>query len=100
MPTALNAIFAYVLAHPEGIEAGAKTLINMFKATTAPTATTTGLVNIGPSPAIEALQAFMNLLPLGLPSLKTDGYLGPKTEAAVLAMLALAKPYLSLLPHA
>lgn len=99
----LASLFAFLLANRGTIESAASTLINMLAATTAATPTTvpatptTPAVERRPDPTVKELQEFLNLLPLGLPPLVADGWMGKKTAEAFHAAVALIKPYLGAL---
>jgi len=105
----ISSIFAYIFANKDTAIATINTLINMYKATTAPVQTTvpatpeSGDVPAMPSitkkksPEIEELQAFLNLAVKPQPPLAVDGWLGPKTEAAIHQGVEMLKPYLPML---
>lgn len=56
---------------------------------------TSVVLNRAPSAAIRELQHILNETVHPQPPLKEDGWLGPKTERALLQGLAMAKPYLA-----
>jgi hypothetical protein len=105
----LSSIFALILSNPKAIEDTVAGLINMFKATTAPAPVTVpgvpasgptaaiAAVSKKPSEAIRALQKLLNQFVKPQPALVEDGWLGAKTEAAIMSGLTMAKPYLSML---
>lgn len=101
MSFSLQSLLALALQNADKIPQ----LINMFKATTAPTPVTTtppegkgAQVVKKPDEAIRELQQMLNKLAsfIGLKEpLEEDGWLGDKTDAAIRLALKAAKPYLS-----
>ncbi len=105
----LSSILALILSNPQAIESTIIGLINMFKATTAPapitvpgtpeTSTAPAVLAVAkkPSEAIRALQKILNEFVKPQPALVEDGWLGAKTEAAILTAINMARPYLAML---
>jgi hypothetical protein len=106
----LGSILSLVLSNPQAIEETVSRLVNMFKATTAPThvdvpatpavpdigAPATPAITKKPSDAIKQVQHLLNQFVKPTPPLAEDGWLGPRTEKAITDGIALAKPYLSM----
>ncbi len=70
-------------------------LMKAMSATSAPIPTTeTVRVTKGPSDAIRQLQALINKFDPPTPRLAEDGWLGPKTEAAIASAVAKLRPFL------
>lgn len=102
-------ILALLLQDPKKIEETAISLINMFKATTAPVVVAVPStpaqgdlpaipsVEKKPSDAIKELQTMLNMVLKPQPPLVVDGWLGAKTERAIHDGLAMLKPYLAML---
>lgn len=59
-------------------------VLGLFKQTTAPTPGTV-TVRSGPSQTVKNIQNALNVAGIAKPPLTVDGYLGPKTEAALKA---------------
>ncbi len=97
------AIFAMLLANPKTIQSTVDGLVHMFKATTAeapvqvPVGATAGSVARAPSDTIKAVQKLLNQIVKPQPPLQEDGWLGPRTEQAIKAGLAMAQPYIAML---
>lgn len=97
----LATVLAQVAANPQGAQDIVAGLINLFKATTAPTPILTpgvpgvpgSAVKKAPHPAVKQLQAMLNRLVKPQPPLDEDGWLGAKTEDAIMKGLEMLKPY-------
>lgn len=71
-------------------------VVKALQVQTSPVVTPVGNTPIKPSETVKTLQRLLNQFVQPNPPLQEDGWLGPKTEAAINQAIQMAKPYLSM----